>query len=272
MKWSSVVIGSVVALLGLTAPMTTTAGTIVGHVNMAGAVTYDTRGAGTGLAVLDVAPTGGGTGSVVELLAMSGFFGPGCVGTCLGGDGLTFGTFATMLDLTNDATAAPPATYAPSGVPIAVANLFSAFTDPDAVGLHFNLTNIPNQVGAACTGLENVGDSCVEGPFSILGTNQGLRINFDFFGNFIRGGDSGFYRGSLAWTVGGMTFATLFNRLDVTGQDILCGVNNLTDACSFDLNLDPSAVPEPASLLTFGAGAALLAALRRRQAAKASKA
>jgi hypothetical protein len=269
MKRSLFAIGSALALLGLAVP--SSAGTITGHVNMSGAFVYDVRGAGTGLAVIDIAPTGGGSGAVVELLGMTGFFGPGCVGTCLGGDGLTFGTFATMLDTTNDPTAAPPATFAPSGVPLAIANYFSAFTDLDAAGLHFDLTSIPNQIGPLCTGSEGVGDSCVEGPFSILGTNEGLRINFDFFGNFVRGADSGFYHGSFASTIGGMSFATLFDRLDNTGLDIGCGVGN-TGPCSFDLNLDPAAIPEPASLLTFGAGAAVLAALRRRRSAKAVKA
>jgi hypothetical protein len=238
---------------------------------MAGAFVYDVRSPGTGLAVIDIAPLGGGSGSVVELLGMSGFFGPLCVGTCLGGDGLTLGTLATMLDTTNDPTAVPPATLAPSNVALAVANYISAFTDGDAAGLHFDLTFIPNQAGPLCTGSEGVGDSCVEGPFSILGTNEGLRINFDFFGNFVRGADSGFYRGSLASTIGGMTFAQLFDRLDNTGIDIGCGVGN-TGPCSFDLNLDPAqVVPEPASMLTFGAGAAILAMMRRRRIAKASK-
>jgi hypothetical protein len=243
---------------------------------MSGAFVYDVRGAGTGNAVIDIAPSGGGSGSVVELLGMTNYFAGvlgGCVGTCLPGDGLTFGTFATMLDTTNDPTAAPPATLAPSGVPLAIANYFSAFTDLDAAGLHFDLTSIPNQIGTPCTGNETVGDSCVEGPFSILGTNEGLRINFDFFGNFVRGADSGFYHGSFASTIGGMTFAQLFDRLDNTGLNIGCGVGN-EGPCSFDLNLDPAQVPtipEPASMLTFGAGAAILAMMRRRRLTKASK-
>ncbi len=275
MKWSSIAFGSVVALLGLAVPGSVSAGTITGHVNMAGAIVYDVRGAGTGLSVLDIAPPGGGSGSVVELLGMTDYFagvGGGCVGTCLPNDGLTFLSAATMLDTTNDITAAPPATFAPSGVPLAVANYISAFTDPDAPGLHFDLTQIADQAGPACTGAEGVGDSCVEGPFSILGTNEGLRINFDFFGYFVNGADSGFYHGSLASTILGMSFAELFTRLDVTGADIMCGNNNSSAPCSFDLNLDPTAVPEPASMLTFGAGAAVLAMMRRRRAAKASKA
>jgi len=276
MKWRSIVFSSVVGLLGLAA--SSSAATIIGHLNASTAMLYDTRGAATGLSVLDFAPTGGGSGQVVNLLGMTGYFaGVGCgEAVCLPGDGLTSTSTALILDLTNDPTAAPPATFAPSGVDILISNFLSAFSDPDAGGiggLHFNLLKIPDQVGTPCTGLETIGDSCVEGPFSILDTNQGVRFNIDFFGEMINGADSGFFVGSFASTFAGLHFqgpGGVFDRLDNTGLNIGCGPGNL-GFCSGDFNLDPFVVPEPASLLTFGAGAALLAVVRRRRAVKAEK-
>jgi hypothetical protein len=278
MKWSSVVLGSsVVALLGLAVPSNSSAAAITGHIGFSGGIVYDTRPpAGAGLATLDfydddgiAADTTAGDGQTTKVGGTSGYF------ASVGVNGIQNGTLATIRDITNDATDDPPSMLVPAGVsffPVGLPNFLSAFTDPDGAGLHFDITELQLQQGPACTGSEGVGDTCVEGPFRISQTLNGLDINFDMLGFFRNGADEGYYQGKFGIVMDGMTFAELFNRLDNTGEDIACGVDNLEVACTFSANFDPAAIPEPASLLTFGAGAAVLAALRRRRSAKAIKA
>jgi len=262
MKWSSVAFGSVVALLGLAA--SSSAGPIIGHIGFSGGIVYDTRGANTGLSILDFYNTDGvtpgvGTGQVLKIGGATGYFAA-----------VDAGSTATIKDITNDPTAQPPATLVPDGVsfyPVGIANILSNFSDLDVAGLHFDLTELLTAQGPACTGAEGVGNTCVEGPFTLLGTANGVRVNFDVLGFFRAPGDEGYFKGSFSTTFNGLTFAELFNRLDNTGADLMCGVNNLETSCTMDANFDPTAVPEPASLLTFGAGAALLAMVRRRRAA-----
>jgi hypothetical protein len=67
-------------------------------------------------------------------------------------------------------------------------------------------------------------------------------------------------------TVNGLTLAEAGNRLTVSGLDIACGTNNLTQPCSFTANFNPvAAIPEPATILTFGFGSLALARFRRRK-------
>jgi len=276
MKWSSVLLGSsVVALLGLSAPVTVSAAPIVGTLGISGGIIYDTRGAGTGLAILDFAPPGGGTGTAgVTISTQSGYFQPIA----------PFST-AQILDLTNDATASgvPGPAFVPAGVdfaPAGIANVLSNFSS-GVPGLHFDLTQLVLQPGPACVGTEQVGDSCVEGPFALLDTQAGVRVNFDVLGYFRNGADSGFFQGAFSTTFTGLHFQDLnstngegvFTRLDVSGHDLACVDNTGANiSCTFDANFSNAAVPEPASLLTFGAGSAVLAMVRRRRAAKAAKA
>jgi len=276
MKWSSVAFGSVVALLGLAAPTTVSAAAIVGTLGISGGVIYDTRGAGTGLSIIDFAPPGGGTGtSGITISTQSGFFTP-----------IDPFSTATILDLTNDLTAVgvPGPAYAPGGAIVNVGGFLRNFSDPDVAGaypagLHFDLTQLVNQSGPACVGTETIGDSCVEGPFALQDTVNGVRVNFDVFGYFRRGADEGFFKGAFSTTFLGLHFQDagsshgegLFTRLDVTGRDLACITAQGTDiSCTFDANFANAVIPEPASLLTFGAGAALLAMVRRRRAVKAA--
>jgi len=281
MKWSSVVFGSVVALLGLAAPMTVSAAPIVGTLGISGGVIYDTRGAaGSGLSIVDFAPPGGGTGtSGVTISTQSGYFTP-----------IDPFSQATILDITNDITAVgvPGPAYVPAGIdlgPAGIGGFLRNFTDPDVAGLypaglHFDLTQLLNQAGPACTGAETIGNSCVEGPFALQDTAAGVRVNFDVLGYFRNGVDEGYFAGAFSTTFLGLHFQDagsshnegLFTRLDVTGRDLACITAQGTDiSCTFDANFaNVAAVPEPASLMTFGAGAALLAMVRRRRAAKAT--
>jgi hypothetical protein len=281
MKWSSIVLGSsVVALLGLAVPVS--AGPITGHIGFSGGIVYDTRPdgvGGAGLATLDFYATDGiakdngvntGDGSAIKVGGTSGYF------ATVGVNGIQNLTTAVIRDITNDPTDDPPSMLVPAGVsffPVGLPNFLSAFSDPDANGLHFDITELVLQPGSLCTGSEGVGDTCVEGPFRISETATGLDINFDMLGFFRNtiSGDEGYYSGKFGMVLNNWTFAELFNKLDNTGQDLMCGVDRDL-SCTFSANFDPAAVPEPASLLTFGAGAAVLAALRRRRSAKAAKA
>jgi len=279
MKWSSVVLGSsVVALLGLAVPVS--AAPITGHIGFSGGIVYDTRPdnvGGAGLATLDfyafdgIAKDNGantGDGIAIKIGGTAGYF------LNVGANGIQNGTTAVIKDITNDATDQPPSMLVPAGVsffPVGLANFLSNFSDPDATGLHFDITELVLQPGKVCDGSEGAGDTCVEGPFRISQTATGLDINFDMFGFFRNGADEGYFSGKFTMVMDTWTFAELFNKLDNTGADLMCGVNRDV-SCTFSANFDNAAIPEPASLLTFGAGAAVLAALRRRRSAKAVKA
>jgi hypothetical protein len=275
------------ALVGLAAPAG--AATITGHLGIAGGLGYATLNL-TGGTILDFSPlgtaaTGGtaagnGTGTVVTLDIATGYF-TGIPTFPL--NGLNAAT-ATTKDLTNVALA-PYGSFAPAGVvgtPL-VGNFLNGFTSAILPAffstLHFDLTEVLLAPGSTCTGLEIIGQSCVEGPFALNDTATGLSITFDVLGNFVNqsGADTGFYDGTYTLTVNGLHFQSgnngsdgLFRRLDVTGQDILCGVNNDTTPCTFSANFDPATgVPEPITLLTLGTGSMLVAAaVRRRKARK----
>jgi hypothetical protein len=280
MKWSSVLLGSsVVALLGLGATGTANAAPITGHIGFSGGIVYDTRPdgvGGAGLATLDFYDSSGmnpdntpgaGDGSVFKIGGTSGYF-----------LNISNGSNADIHDLTNDPSDDPPSFFVPAGVdlgPAGVANFLSNFSDPDAAaeGLHFDITQLLLQPGPACTGSEGEGDTCVEGPFSLKQTAGSVHVDFDILGYFRDNmGNEGFYSGAFGTTFNGLTFAELFDRLDNTGQDLMCGADNLELSCTLDANFDPATVPEPASMLTFGVGSAVLAMVRRRRSAKAAKA
>jgi hypothetical protein len=259
------------AALGLSSPAS--AAEIIGHIGFAGSIVYDTRGAGTGLAIIDFGDidgnTGGvsGTGVVFKVGGTTGYF-----------TNISNGSTATILDITNDATADPPATFAPAGFPLLVEGFLSAFTDVDAAGLRFDLTEVIVASGTPCTGTEGLGDTCALGPFTLVETAGGVRVNFDVLGYFRKGAagctggaciDEGFFQGAFATTFGGLTFAELFERIEVSGLDLMCGVDNLETSCTLDANFD-SVVPEPVTLVTLGTGLAL-AGLRRRQNQKRNR-
>lgn len=252
---SAVLAGLAVGALAL--PTSANAALITGSFSISGAATYDTLntsgGAGLDFTQSFPPPPATPTGPFIEVTNATGYF---------AGLGMGFGTTGQITNITN---VNPPTnvnyTFAPAGVPINLTNFLSNFSG-GAAGLHFDLKNIPLQGGPGCPALP----ACAEGPFLLVQTATGLRIDFDVVGKFVNGADSNDYIGSFTVVVDGLDLATAGARLTVTGEDIACGVNNLTQTCSFTANFNPlAAVPEPATMLTFGLGSVALARLRRRK-------
>jgi hypothetical protein len=260
-----------------TLPGSAFAGPITGFLGIAGGITYDTVG-NTGSAILDWRPSGGGTGIAFVVTEATDYFNPDGDGD----QGIDVGTMLSIRDLTNDPALAgpiPAPAYAPAGA-ADVQDFLSNFVDlsdgtidPLTSDFRFDLTEMVLQSGAACTGSEGAGDSCVLGDiFLLTETTEGLRIHLDVRGFFRHLDDEGFYKGAFSTTFTDLSFADAFERIGVnpgpmTGQNLDCptGNNGGRTACTFDANFTPAQpIPEPASLLLFGTGSTLLALRRRR--------
>lgn len=260
MKLWSVLVGSALVVAMTTTPAA--AADITGSFAISGSITYDTINT-TGGAGLDfqttLPPPTAPTGPFIQVTVATGYFA-----------GLGFAPFVTTGEIKNITNVTPVPdpdyAYAPAGIPIFLANFLNNFdanglAPGGATGLHFDLTNIPLQPGPGCPS----SPSCAEGPFILTETATGIRIDFDVIGNFVNGADSGLYKGSFGITINGLTLAEAGNRLTVTGEDIACGALNAELPCSFTANFNPVAVPEPATMLTFGLGSLALARMRRRK-------
>lgn len=284
MNWRHVVVGSALAgLLGAAAPVS--AAQITGSFAISGGVTYDTLDTtgGAGLffdQTVVVTPPTQPTGGFTEVTVATGYFSTQLgMGPLIVDGGGTQGTVGRILHITN---VTPPTsvnyTYAPAGVDLTgtVNNFLQSFvTFTNSVGapsdLHFDLTNIPLAPGVGCP----ASPSCVEGPFTIVSTALGVRIEFDVIGYFRANGDAdeGLYTGSFGITINGLNINQLGERL-ATGQDIACGTGNITQPCSWTANFNPfveTVVPEPATMALFGLGSVVLAAQRRRAMKKGKK-
>jgi len=249
---------AVLALMASTA----NAAPITGSMSLGGSVIYVPFGPQPPgeASIIDFLPLLGGVGVEFAALGGTGYFGA-----------LDGGSAVVTADLTNDAALAAGGfgVYAPPGVLGTPVVLLAGFADPDYAGLAFVLTEVVIQSGfPTCTGGEGLGQSCVTGQvFNLQQTAEGLRINFDVRGFFynVNTGDIGQYKGAYATTFTGLTFNSAYALL-AAGTPLTCE----NTGCGVTATFTP--VPEPATLLTFGAGTALLAARRRRAAKKASKA
>jgi len=258
-------------LLGIAAPAS--AATITGTVSFGGGVIYDNRctdcpvpGTTADNAIIDFLPLGTGEGQTqIELFSVSGYF---------ASVGLAAGQLAAILDLTNVSTlAGTPPTSGP--IYTDAANLASGGGDgflQDFVGeptLVFNLQSFTIQSGPDCS-VSPVSGCVVNGIFKITELGNGISVGFGVLGEFVNGADSGFYEGLFSAEFVEQDTVLELLELIASGADVTCPSNTPSGACSWSADFAPvaSEVPEPATMLTFGAGAALLAARRRRRAAK----
>lgn len=130
--------------------------------------------------------------------------------------------------------------------------------------LSFTLTQMVAPTAPACTGSEGPNQACSVGLFTLFQTAGGnVDVTFDVRGFFVNltYGDDGSQN-----TSGGIYTAQL---PQTTTQQIVntFGAGSGIDA-SYSATYTATAIPEPATLLTFGAGTLLIGALRRRRAKK----
>jgi hypothetical protein len=221
--------------MGIAAPLS--AAPIVGTLNLAGqvtvsATTIDWEASG---AVPDATIVVGGAGYFDALH-----------------DGLPFTSYAQAIDL----TALPP-----------IDGFLHDFVDDDGApagmydDLEFDLTSIVTPSAPLCDGTEGVNEACRLGVFTLTPTDGG---NVD-----VRMDITGIWQNSTPDDED--TPATGIYTAELVGTDIdtiigiIAGGGSIEDI-SYSATI--TSVPEPATLLTFGAGSALLAAHRRRRARK----
>jgi len=274
MNWRLKLAVGFVAVLGLAS--TASAAPLTGHVNITGNVAVS-------ITDLDFRPpTNNGIPCAIP--------GEGCgLFTIPGGSGSTTGSFigsesgglcpptgcqgGQILDLTLAATAGYQHVNimpVPSNVP----NFLSNFSAPGFGTFHFDLTEVEAPAGPPCVGGETAGTVCSVTAFTVTvlpgGNNVGIAMNVA--GYFQVGADvttKNFFTGRFTTQVGHSTQE--IEDILVKGlQDNACAPGDTGKICaSYSANFDSvAAVPEPATMLTFGAGTALMAAYRRRRAAK----
>jgi hypothetical protein len=130
--------------------------------------------------------------------------------------------------------------------------------------LSFTLTEIVAPTAPPCTGGEGINVDCSLGVFTLKQTEEGVAVNFSVEGFFV---DPQFTDPNFA---SGVYTTQLIGDEEDTIAEIIAILDNPTGSItsSFSATYTASAIPEPATLLTFGAGSVLLAAHRRRRAKK----
>jgi len=149
---------------------------------------------------------------------------------------------------------------------------------PEYTDLSFNLSNVVMPTSPTC--LDNhdyaPGDSCTYGVFLLTQGNTGVVVKLEVAGHFVdlTFGDNGTLNNATGiYTTQG---DLLIHETGATVNTIRGVVNAVNQGqhidSSYSASFTAAAVPEPATLLTFGLGTAALAAHRRRRAKKQSKA
>lgn len=160
------------------------------------------------------------------------------------------GSLGTLLDLEDD--------FAPTNTAISVDDFLTMAFLP---GYDFTLTFIPLGTGSAAGCTNTPGDVCTPpgSPFTITnGPDGSSSVLLNVRGTVTDGS------GDTSTWIGRFT-----TQLDMTALEALTAIaTNGFVSASQSAGFNVSFVPEPATLLTFGAGTALLAAHRRRRAKK----
>jgi hypothetical protein len=253
MKLKSLLCGTFLAVIGFAA--TASAAPIVGQFNIAGGAVL-TPVAGTGYTLDFVPPVQGGSGTWGSTFPATGYFTPIHPNVALP----TGFSSVTIKDTTDQAVAAPPFTLIPTGVATSVPNFLNTFTA--IPGLHFDLTLLLASSAPICTGAEGLNQDCrpsASSPFTLTQRASGVDATYSVQGFFRNGADEGFGGGTFTSQFFGATIGSILAQL-AAGQSI---------QASASANFASAAVPEPATLLTFGVGSGLLALRRRRKAQQA---
>jgi hypothetical protein len=206
---------------------------------------------------LDFLPAGNGTGTFNTNAPSTGYF-----------TGLFGGNPPFFLGTETDIASTPTGgfTTVAIGAPTNVTNFLDfsvplGLTPPGFGTLGFDLTFIPQSGAPICTGFEGLNQPCrpaANSPFTIQNTATGAEVDFGVLGNFHAHGGADFGPGSGAYTT------------QTVGQSVqnilavLAAGGSFT--ASYSANFVASTVPEPITLLTFGAGSLLALRRRRRQA------
>jgi hypothetical protein len=223
-------------------PATAQAVPIVGTLDLTGAVRVDVDG------TIDWLPEGGPDGLAIVQPTSTGYFAP------LGN------TLAHELDL--------------AGLPVGVqlgAGIPNFETFEAMPGLNFILDMIVS-CGQSSLDPDN---ECVAGedsPFRFDQDTEGTTVILNFRGRVINpldptvGGDVSTFSAKFDATFTGLTPTEILTLLTTNGE-----IFSPYSARKVTVAPPVTEVPEPATLLTFGAGTALLAAHRRRRAKKSAK-
>ena len=130
--------------------------------------------------------------------------------------------------------------------------------------LTYTLTDIVDPTADPCTGSEGVDDPCSLGVFTLTNTSGGnVDVRFDVTGFFTDpdlGADNSLNVAPGIYTtqVPDTTIADIITLIDAGGEI----------RATYSATYTATAIPEPATLLTFGAGSLIVAAHKRRRAKK----
>jgi hypothetical protein len=222
---------SALAVASLTIlPTTAQAVPISGELNLSGRVTVDA----TTITWLDL----GGAGGTWDFHVLDGE----------GGFALWDATYGEALDL--DAAAQPV------GVPISLPNFLTFSADPTVT---FELTYIAPCDAADCLFPNTPFNAYEQTIGGVTRTTVELAMS-GIVTNAL--GEQSFWTG---------TWANAFDRTTIAQLQAAFGEGGpgfITAPYATDITVEATAVPEPMTLLTFGAGTAVLAAHRRRRAKK----
>jgi len=133
------------------------------------------------------------------------------------------------------------------------ANFLTDFKTSDAQynDLSFTLTSLGAFAVPVCTGLEDIGDSCLAfagSPFLLTRTNSGTGVEFDVFGFFVDPtfGDTGQNAAKGIYT------ANIVGMTPKQVADLINGGGTINS--SYSAQFTATAVPEPLTLTLLGSG------------------